>query len=156
MIGIIIYDQQKWASNTLLRLCNCFFLLFFFYAIASASSDLMYAVRNEDNMERCDIFTSSPCVFLPSLAQDLEERRTFVMQCFSVRVYVCFCQRDLAVEKEKRAHLLTSTIGEIVRLFSMGRVWNNFYHCVPTGSAKVPKVKISLVLSVWWFPPVSP
>jgi len=78
-----------------------FVLLFFFYAIASASSDLMYAMRNEDNMERCDIFTSSPCVFLPSLAQDLEERRTFVMQCFFVRVYVCFCQGDLAVEKEK-------------------------------------------------------
>ncbi len=71
----------------------------------------MYSVRNEDNMERCDIFTSSSCVFLPSLAQDLEERRTFVMQCFSECEYACVFAKEIQLwrrEKGTSANISTT------------------------------------------------
>jgi len=158
MISIIMYNQQNWASNTFSRLGIVVFFRPSIFFLCDCLSLIWSDVRHEEWRQHGALWYLYiiPLCFssLPRSGFGRKENLCDAMfLCACIRV---FLPRRFSCGEGKRAHLLTSTIGEIVRLFSRGHcVWNKFYHCVLTGSAKIPKVKISLVLSVWLFPPVS-
>lgn len=59
--------------------------------IASASSNLMIPMRDEDNTKGASMSLHNSLMFfspLSSFSQDLEERRSLVMQCY-IAEHVC-------------------------------------------------------------------
>lgn len=142
MIIIIIYDQQKWASNTLSRLSNWFFFPSIFSMRLPQPHLIWCTPWGMKTTWSSVISLHHPLVFFfpPSLSiwKKGEPLWCNVSLCVYIRV---FLPKRFSCGEGKRAHLLTSTtqpFREIVRLFSMGHyVWNNFYWCVLMGSAKV-------------------
>lgn len=158
MISIIIYDQQKWASNTLSRLNNWFFFPSIFSMRLPQPHLIWCTPWGMKTTWSAVISLHHPLVFFfpPSLSiwKKGEPLWCNVSLCVYIRV---FLPKRFSCGEGKRAHLQHQQHNPLERL-SGYLAWDIMCGttftivCWRVLQKSAPTVKISFVLSVWRFP----